>query len=154
MLSVSESGQASGSCALAPLYTSTIPLAKPADPLYLEDRSRRGDNWLLFERTWQIYEQATGISKQEGPVRVAHFLNVVGRGVQMFDAFTFDEASHESADNLDHVLAKYESRCLPQRNETYERYLFNKREQEPGESIDQHSCVSLNTVASQPSETA
>ena len=142
-MSVSESGQASGSSAPAPLYSSTIPLAKPPDPLNLEDRSRRGDNWLLFKRTWQIYEQATGINKQEGPVRVAHFLNVIGReGVQMFDTFTFDEASHESADNLDHVLAKYESRCLPQRNETYERYLFNKREQEPGESIDQY-CTAL-----------
>ena len=115
----------------------------PLDPLNLEDRSRRGDNWLLFKRTWQIYEQATGISKQDGPVCVAHFLKVIGReGVQMFDTFTFDEASHESADNLDHVLAKYESRCLPQRNETYERYLFYKTEQEPGESIDQY-CTAL-----------
>ena len=74
MMSVSESGQASGSSARAPLYTSTIPLAKPPDALNLEDRSR-----LLFKKTWQIYVQATGISKQEGPVRVAHFLNVIGR---------------------------------------------------------------------------
>ena len=80
------------------------------NPLNLKDRPRRGNNSLLFMRTWQIYEQ-TGISKQESPVRVAHFLNVIGReGVQMFDTFTFDEASHESADNLDHVLVKYESR--------------------------------------------
>ena len=43
---------------------------------------------------------------------------------------------------MDHVLAKYESRCVPQCNETYERYLFNKREQEPGESIDQY-CAAL-----------
>ena len=90
-------------------------------------------------RTWQSYEQGTGISKQEGPVRVAHFLNVIGReGVQIFDTFTFYEASDESADNLDDILAKYEYRCLPQSNETYERYLFNTREQEPGESIDQY----------------
>ena len=143
MISVSESGQASGSSAPAPLYTSTIPLAKPTDPLNLEDISQKGDNWLLFKGTWQIYEQGTGISKQEGPVRVAHFLNVIGReGVQMFNTFTFYEASDESADNLDDILAKYESRCLPQRNETYERYLFNTREQEPGESIDQY-CTAI-----------
>ena len=84
--------------------------------------SHRGDNWLHFKRAWQIYEQETGISKQEGPVRVAHFLNVIGReGVQLFDTFTFDEDSHESADKIDDVIAKFESRCLPQRNETYER---------------------------------
>ena len=76
-------------------------------------------------------------------MRVAHFLNVVGKeGVQMFDTFTFDEDGHESTDNIDHVLAKFESRCLPQRNETYERYLFNKREQELGERVDQY-CTAL-----------
>lgn len=139
----STSEQTSGSTAAVPMYTPTVPLAKPSDPLNLEDRSHRGDNWLHFKRAWQIYEQATGISKQEGPVRVAHFLNVIGReGVQLFDTFTFDEDSHESADKIDDVIAKFESRCLPQRNETYERYLFNKREQEPGESIDQY-CTAL-----------
>ena len=60
----------------------------------------------------------------------------------MFDTFTFNEDSHESVDRIDDVLAKFESCCLPQRNETYERYLFNKREQEPGESIDQY-CTAL-----------
>ena len=93
MVSLSGRGQAFGSSTPAPLDTSTIPSAKPPDPLNLEDRSRRGDNWLLFKRTWQIYEQATRISKQEGPVHVAHFLNVIERdGVQMFDTFTFREA--------------------------------------------------------------
>lgn len=121
MTSTSASQQSSGSTAAVPIYTPTVPLAKPPDPLNLEDRSHRGDNWLHFKRAWQIYERATGISKQDGPVRVAHFLNVVGReGVQLFDTFTFDEVSHESADNIDDVLAKFESRCLPQRNETYE----------------------------------
>ena len=41
------------------------------------------------------------ISKQEGPVCVAHLLNVVGKeGVQMFDTFTFDEDGHESSDDM------------------------------------------------------
>ena len=60
----------------------------------------------------------------------------------MFDTFTFDKASNESADKIDDVIAKFEPRCLPERNETYERYLFNKREQEPGESVDQF-CTAL-----------
>ena len=139
----SANEQMSGSTAAIPIYTPTVPLAKPPDPTNLEDRSHRGDNWLHLRRAWQIYEQVTRISKQEGPVCVAHFLNVIGRkGNQLFDTFTFDEASHESADKIDDVIAKFESRCLPQRNETYERYLFNKREQEPGESIDQY-CTAL-----------
>ncbi|CAH3176800.1 unnamed protein product, partial [Porites lobata] len=61
----STSEQTSVSTAAVPMYTPTVPLAKPSDPLNLEDRSHRGDNWLHFKRAWQIYEQATGISKQE-----------------------------------------------------------------------------------------
>ena len=75
----SGSDQTSGSTAAIPMYTPIVPLAKPPVPLNLEDRSHRGDNWSHFKRTWQIYEQATWISKKEGPVRVAHFLNVIGR---------------------------------------------------------------------------
>ena len=62
MTSTSASQQPSGSSAAAPIYTTTVPLAKPPDPLNLEDRSRRGDNWLHFKRAWQIYERAAGIS--------------------------------------------------------------------------------------------
>ena len=110
------SEQMSGSTAAVPMYTPIVRLAKPPDPLNLEDRSHRGDNWLHFKRAWQIYEQATGISKQEGPVRVAHFLKAIGReGVQLFDTFNFDEASNESADKIDDAMAKFEPRCLPER---------------------------------------
>ena len=149
-LLTSASDQTSGSTAVVPIYTPTVPLAKPPDPFNLEDRSYGGDNLLHFKTAWQISEQATGISKQDGPVRVAHFLNVIGReGVQLFDTFTFDEDSHESADNIDDVIAKFESRCLPQRNETYERYLFNKREQKKkGESVDQY-CTALMRLSEQ-----
>lgn len=141
--------QTSGSTAAVPIYTPTVPLAKPPDPFNIEDRSYRGDSLLHFKRAWQICEQATGISKQDGPVRFAHFLNVIGReGFQLFDTFTFDEASHERAAKIDDVLAKFESRCLPQRYETYERYLFNKREQKQGESIDQY-CTALMRLSKQ-----
>lgn len=140
MTLTSAGQQSSGSLAAALIYTTTVPLAKLPDPLNLEDRSCRGDNWLHLKRAWQIYERAAGISQKYSPVRVAHFLNIVGReGVQLFDTFTFTE--DESTDNIDDVLAKFESRCLPQQNQTYEQYLF-KGEQEPGESVDQY-CTAL-----------
>ena len=60
----STSEQTSGSTAAVPMYTPTVPLAKPPDPPNLEDRSHRGDNWLHFKRAWQIYEQATGKEKK------------------------------------------------------------------------------------------
>ncbi|CAH3165672.1 unnamed protein product, partial [Pocillopora meandrina] len=66
MTSTSASQQPSGSSAAALIYTTTVPLAKPPDPLNLEARSRRGDNWLHFKRAWQIYERAAGIKQEPG----------------------------------------------------------------------------------------
>ena len=56
----------------------THSLAKPPEPLNLEDRTHRGENWKQFKRDW-TYEVATKIDKEGGPVRVAHLLNVIGR---------------------------------------------------------------------------
>lgn len=36
------------------------------------------------------------------------------------------------------VLEKFEERCVPARNETYERYVFFKREQSSSESLDNY----------------
>ena len=47
---------------------------------------------------------------------------------------------------LDAVMTKFEDLCIGQTNETYERYVFNSRNQEEGESIDK--CVNaLRTLA-------
>ena len=63
----------------------------------------------------------------------------------MFDTITFDEASKESADNIGEVIAKFESHCLSQR--MYERYLFNKREQEPGEKYRKRLSAQCDSMS-------
>ena len=47
------------------------PLAKPPEPLSLEDRTRQGDKWKQFKRDWTYYEIAAKINKEDGTVRVA-----------------------------------------------------------------------------------
>ena len=70
----------------------TKSLAKPPEPLNLEDRSRRGDNWNQFKRDWLYYETAAKIDKEDGSVRVAQLLNVIVKdGQDMFDTFTLSE---------------------------------------------------------------
>ena len=58
-------------------------LAKPPDPLNLEDRTHRGENWKRFKRDWSYYEVAAKINKEEGEVRVAHLLNVIGKDAKI-----------------------------------------------------------------------
>ena len=47
-------------------------IAKPPEPLSLEDISCRGENWKQFKRDWTFYEIAAKINNEEGEVRVAH----------------------------------------------------------------------------------
>ena len=113
-----------------------VPIAKPPEPLNLEDTAHRGDNWRHFKRDWMYYETASKIDKEEGPVRVAHLLNVIGRGGQeMFETFSLSDGDRA---DIKKVLQEFESRCAPVTHVIYERYIFNKRVQEPGESLDHY----------------
>ena len=47
---------------------------------------------------------------------------------------------------LDAVMTKFENLCIGETNETYERYIFNSRNQEGGESIDKY-VNALRTLA-------
>ena len=121
-------------------------LAKPPEPLYLEDRSRQGDNWKQFKRDWTYYETAAKINTEDGPVRVAHLLNVIGKdGQDMFDLFSISETDQK---DIVKVLQAFETRCMPITNVIYERYIFNKRAQEPGESLD-HYLTAITKQAEQ-----
>jgi len=77
---------------------------------------------------WTYYETASKINKEEGPIRVAHLLNVIGKeGQEMFETFDLPD------DDITKVLQEFETRCSPVTHVIYERYIFNKRTQEPGE---------------------
>ena len=69
-------------------------------------------------------------------MRVAHLLNVIGKeGQDMFETFTLLDDGQK---DIKTVLEEFEARCAPITNVIYERYLFNKRTQEIGESLDHY----------------
>ena len=51
-------------------------------------------------------------------------------------------ANEGEANDVDNVIAKFENFCI---GETYERYCFNKRDQEQGENIDTY-VAALRTL--------
>ena len=111
--------------------------AEIPSPLNLTDRLHQGENWKSFRREWKFYELAAGIHKKQEEVRVASLLNVIGKeGMDMYDTSQWANAS--DALKIDKVLEKFEERCVPARNETYERYVFFKREQLSSESLDNY----------------
>lgn len=111
--------------------------AKPPTPLNLTNRLHQGENWKIFCREWKFYEIAAGIHKKPNDIRVASLLNVIGNdGIDMYE--TFQWSTESDAMKIDKVLEKFTERCVPARNETYERYVFFKREQAPTESLDNY----------------
>ena len=99
-------------------------LAKPPEPLNLEDRTHRGENWRRFKRDWFYYERAAKIDKEDSTVRVVHLINVIGKEAQ--DLYEMFDLSEEDQKNITKVLKAFEARCVPVTNVIYERYMFNK----------------------------
>ena len=98
-----------------------------------------------MEKVWQRYEIATGIYKQENLVRVSTLLSVIGEeAVKAFDTFAFSEGQSEN--NITDVLAKFDEYYEPRTQVIYERYHFNNRKQEQGESISAY-VTELRVIA-------
>ena len=107
-------------------------LAKPSEPLNLEDRMHRGKNWWRLKCDWFYYERAAKIDKEEGVVRVAHLINVIGKEAQ--DLYETFDLSEENQKDIAKVFEAFEARCVPVSNVIYERYMFNKRAQMQGKA--------------------
>ena len=115
--------------------TAKIPL-----PLNLSNRLHQGENWKSFRHEWKFYELAAGIHKKAQEVQVASLLYVIGKeGMDMYETFQWKNSS--DALKIDKVLEKFQERCVPACNETYQRYVFFKREQLSNESLDSYKTA-------------
>lgn len=118
-------------------------ITKP-DVLDLKTRNHK-ESWKLFKQMWMNYEVATGLNEAKDEKRVATLLTMVGRdALRVYNTFKWTEKSESK--KIETVVNKFEEYCNPKCNETYERYIFNNRKQEEGETIDDF-VVSLKTLS-------
>ena len=111
------------------MATSNIP---PPKPLNINDKSA-SSLWKSWRKTWTRFEIATGIDEAAEKKRVCTLLSVIGEdAVKVFETFQYAEG--ESDDKLADVLKKFEEHCNPRQNTIYERYRFQCRNQEAGET--------------------
>ena len=105
-----------------------------------------GDNLATrWRKIWLRYEIDTGINKQEGLVRVATLLPVIGEdGARVYDTFTWLPSENEQC--IDQVLSKFDSYCEPRTQVIYEHFRFNNRVQEAGENVSAY-ITELRTIA-------
>lgn len=91
-------------------------------------------NWKLFKEEYEIYMTASEKSKKAADVRAAIFLNLVGEyGRQL--CTNFNMAAEDKKDVVK-VMARFENFCAPKKNIIYERFKFNQRSQQFGETFD------------------
>ena len=97
------------------------------------------EKWKKFKRAWDNYSLATQLNEKSEAIQVATLLTVIGTGEESREVFsTFAWTTAEDSSKIKEVLTKFEEYCQPYKNVPFERYHFNRRMQEAGESYDQY----------------
>ena len=91
-------------------------------------------NWRRFKALWLNYELATDIAEESKQKRAAIFLSCIGPDA--YDVFTSMALENEARADIEEVIKAFDEYCIGEINPTYERYVFNKRNQDASESFD------------------
>ncbi|KAK7933488.1 hypothetical protein WMY93_004384 [Mugilogobius chulae] len=92
-------------------------------------------NWKIFKQQFMLYISAVGVDSRANERKIALLLTIAGaEAIDVFNTFTYNEP--EDKDKFDEVIKKFDEHCVAKKNETYERYVFRSRLQQPGESFD------------------
>lgn len=79
--------------------------------------------------------KAAKVNKEEKDCQAAIFLACIG--TDAYDIYTTMEFADEGdRADPDKLIEAFERHCIGEINEVYERYIFHRRQQEPGESFD------------------
>ena len=104
-------------------------------PSRLDTRGNIAENWKRWKQVWDSFEIASRLNQQENQVRVATFITCIGSdALEVYNSLPFE--SDEDKMIMSKVLELMENHCIGQTNVIYERYCFNNRNQETGESFD------------------
>ena len=92
------------------------------------------ENWQRWKQHFEIYMVASGKNSKSDEVKAATFLHIAGpEALEIFNTLSFDDAGDDKK-----LVEKFEAYCIPRKNVTWERHVFNTRNQQSGKSIDQY----------------
>ena len=102
-------------------------------PLRLKDGDAK-ENWRRWKQLWEV---VSGLKSQPKAYRFATFVTCVGHeALDLCDAMQFE--SERDKTDIDKILEALEGHVMGLVNITYERFLFNKRDQQQGESFNDY----------------
>ena len=109
----------------------------PPQPLDIHDQ-QVSKKWQRFKRAWANYSTAIELHKKPENVQVATLLTVIGEDArEIYSTFTGWAADGDDS-KIEPVLNKFAEYCRPRKNIPFERYCFNRRQQESRESYEQY----------------
>src|SRR5208282_3241 len=108
---------------------SNIPLPAP-----LRITSNLAVEWKRFKGLWTNYVKAAKVNREAKDCQAAIFLACIGSDA--YDIYTTMELDDDDRNDPDKLIDAFERHCIGEINEVYERYVFHRRQQEPGESFD------------------
>ena len=139
---------------------SNIPL-----PPKLEVHGNLAQSWKKWRQVWDSYEIVAGINvepveenadaeaqviaerekKKKDKYRLATFITCIGLdALEVYNGLPFETPAGKN--DIDTVLQLFDSHCVGETNVIYERYLFNNRNQESDENIDNYASA-LRTMS-------
>ena len=106
---------------------------KPPHSLNLEVNV--SDNWKIFKQKWSNYNILTNLQQHPREYQVALLLHTLGdEALKVYNGFNFTTPDDERTVN--EIIEQFDKFAIGETNETYERYIFNKRDQSEGETFE------------------
>ena len=107
-------------------------------PPKLEMRGNLSQNWKRWKMMWDSYEVLARIDPEDMRYRMAGFITYTGpEALKVYEGLPF--RSNEEKQDISKVLELMGMYCLGETNVIYERYIFNNRMQQDGETIDAYA---------------
>ena len=132
---------------IAPVAPTVAPQIQPPVSLDLTSNTNLVDKWKLWKQTWENYSIIAQLNKQPSAYRLALFLHSIGtESLKIYNSFDYGDDEDKSL--LETVIKKFGDHFIGASNETYERYLFNKRVQDSDETVDSYVTALRNLAQS------
>ena len=94
---------------------------KPLDALNLNGDI--AENWRRWNQRWSLFVIASGEHEKGENIQCAIFLHMIGEdALNIYDTFTFQG---NEINKIQILIDKFDQDFSPQKNITYQRYLFN-----------------------------
>ena len=111
------------------------PTVNVSPPPGLKDGGDLVEQWKMFKSMYDYYSVIAKLDKQPQEYQFAVFMHTIGpKGIQLYKVLSFEDGEDKKDVKL--ITTKLDEHIIGELNVIYERYQFNNRCQQNGESID------------------